>query len=255
MCVTNSSAWAELEWPSRTIQLQAAPADTQATASFTFTNRGEKPVNILEVRSTCGCTTGRQEKMTYAPGETGAITVTFEFGDRSGKQTKHVFVRTDEPKQREYPLALEVDIPVLLEITPAVLVWQSVDGAASKTLTLRPWRPADPQAGPGLRIVKVEASPDVVDLELVPAPSQEASVSDDPTPAQQVEQSGVAEAPTTQPAAASADGPVAFPDQYLLTITPRPAWTPGQMVTITIRTDFPPNQPRVFQVLARRFPP
>ena len=51
--------------------------DPPVSCTFTFTNKGTKPVAIYQVLSSCGCTTAGWTKRPVAPGESGEVTATF----------------------------------------------------------------------------------------------------------------------------------------------------------------------------------
>ena len=51
--------------------------DPPVNCTFTFTNKGTKPVAIYQVLSSCGCTTAGWTKRPVAPGESGEVTATF----------------------------------------------------------------------------------------------------------------------------------------------------------------------------------
>ncbi len=68
--------------------------------SFSFLNKGKSALVISDVRSTCGCTVGKDwPKTPIAPGTGGAITVSFDSEGRSGAQHKTITVvaNTDPP--------------------------------------------------------------------------------------------------------------------------------------------------------------
>ncbi len=68
--------------------------------SYSFTNTGNRPLVISDVRSTCGCTVGKDwPKDPIKPGDGGAITVSFDSEGRTGAQHKTVTVvaNTDPP--------------------------------------------------------------------------------------------------------------------------------------------------------------
>ena len=50
--------------------------DPPVNCTFTFTNKGTKPVAIYQVLSSCGCTTAGWTKRPVAPGESGEVTAT-----------------------------------------------------------------------------------------------------------------------------------------------------------------------------------
>lgn len=65
----------------------------QVQKTYTFTNTGGSPLVITDVRSSCGCTVGKDwPKQPIAPGEAGSISVTFNSEGRSGRQEKTITV-------------------------------------------------------------------------------------------------------------------------------------------------------------------
>ncbi|MGL5683342.1 MAG: DUF1573 domain-containing protein [Marinifilaceae bacterium] len=66
--------------------------------SFTFTNTGDKPLIIKNVRVSCGCTTPDWSKKPIPPGESGEIKVTFDPKNRPGKFMKSVTVTSTATK-------------------------------------------------------------------------------------------------------------------------------------------------------------
>lgn len=65
----------------------------QVEQRFAFTNTGESPLVLADVRSVCGCTVAQDwPKHPVAPGESGEITVTFNSEGRTGMQSKAITV-------------------------------------------------------------------------------------------------------------------------------------------------------------------
>lgn len=62
--------------------------------TFTFTNRGSKPVVILDVMTGCGCTTPTYSRQPVLAGGKGQIKVTFDPMNRPGKFVKSVSIYT-----------------------------------------------------------------------------------------------------------------------------------------------------------------
>ncbi len=60
--------------------------------SFKFTNTGEAPLVISDIKTTCGCTTPQYTKEPVAPGETGEILVQFNSAGKSGIVNKRVTI-------------------------------------------------------------------------------------------------------------------------------------------------------------------
>lgn len=66
---------------------------------YSFTNTGNSPLVISDVRSTCGCTVGDWPKHPVQPGDGGEITVSFDSEGQTGAQHKAITVvaNTDPP--------------------------------------------------------------------------------------------------------------------------------------------------------------
>lgn len=62
------------------------------THKYEFTNTGDNPCKIENVKPSCGCTSPDWTKEEIAPGEKGYITVQFDTKAKSGNQTKTVNV-------------------------------------------------------------------------------------------------------------------------------------------------------------------
>jgi len=50
---------------------------SDGTSIFTFTNKGQKPLVLSNVRASCGCTVPEWPKQPVAPGESGEIKVKY----------------------------------------------------------------------------------------------------------------------------------------------------------------------------------
>lgn len=61
---------------------------------FTFTNAGDAPIVISEVKPTCGCSVAEFTKTPIKPGETGVIKVVFNAA-ASGPFTKSFIIRSN----------------------------------------------------------------------------------------------------------------------------------------------------------------
>lgn len=152
-CVCTTPTPAAFDWPQQEVVLHAAPTDEQVQATFAFENTSDAPITITGVSTSCGCTTAALDKNTYAPGEAGEISATFEIGQRTGSQTKTLLVRTDHPDQPAVRLAMTIHIPKLIKMEPGLLLW-------------RPNEPREP------KIVHVEVLEEGVELTGVTSSSE-----------------------------------------------------------------------------------
>lgn len=59
---------------------------------FKYTNTGDVPLTITNVRTTCGCTASDWRREPLAPGETADLTVNFNSAHKKGTQVKRVTI-------------------------------------------------------------------------------------------------------------------------------------------------------------------
>jgi hypothetical protein len=84
------------------------------THEFVFTNNSNRPVKILTVQASCGCTTPGWSKEAVAPGKTGFVQASFNPKGRPGFFTKSLTVTTDfDPN----PIMLQIKGQVTSENT------------------------------------------------------------------------------------------------------------------------------------------
>ena len=70
-------------------------ADGRVTTVFTFTNGGDAPLVLSNVRASCGCTTPKWTREPIEPGQSGEITVTYNPQGRPGRFQKTVTVTSN----------------------------------------------------------------------------------------------------------------------------------------------------------------
>ena len=70
----------------------------KVTGKFIFTNVGNEPLELTNVRPGCGCTAANYTKGAIAPGEKGYIEATYNPYNRPGAFNKNIRVTTNEPK-------------------------------------------------------------------------------------------------------------------------------------------------------------
>ena len=70
----------------------------KVTGKFIFTNVGNEPLELTNVRPGCGCTAANYTKGAIAPGEQGYIEATYNPYNRPGAFNKNIRVTTNEPR-------------------------------------------------------------------------------------------------------------------------------------------------------------
>ncbi len=77
---------------------------------FKFSNIGKKDLEIKDVRSSCGCTVAKPNKMVFKPGETGELKVSFDSKNRSGRTSRTVTLVTNDSVEEYYTLTIYAEI-------------------------------------------------------------------------------------------------------------------------------------------------
>src|SRR5713101_9646152 len=91
-----STARSDLTFEKTELELHPAIGDETAVGHFKYQNKGDKPVAIKNVNTSCGCTAASTNKNGVGPGEKGEITATFQIGNRVVAQEKMIAVTTDD---------------------------------------------------------------------------------------------------------------------------------------------------------------
>jgi len=68
--------------------------------TFTFQNQGDAPLEIEQVRSSCGCTAALVSARSIPPGESGEIRTTFDSSRFRGNVLKTVTLYSNDPAQK-----------------------------------------------------------------------------------------------------------------------------------------------------------
>jgi hypothetical protein len=82
--------------------------ETNKATAFEFTNQGEKPIRIVGIKSSCGCTVPAMEKKEFAPGEVGALNVNFKASSGVQNPSATVLLVSDEEENNFYTLKVVV---------------------------------------------------------------------------------------------------------------------------------------------------
>ncbi len=77
---------------------------------FKFKNTGSAPLTIISAKASCGCTAIAPVVSSIAPGDTGAITATFNSKGRPGMQSKSITVTTNDIMNPTIGLRFTVEV-------------------------------------------------------------------------------------------------------------------------------------------------
>jgi len=91
-------AQAKISFKAETIDYGEIAKGSDGVRVFEFTNTGNEPLIITDVKSTCGCTVPKKPEAPIAPGDTGKIEVKYDT-KRVGhiRKTVTVYSNAEEP--------------------------------------------------------------------------------------------------------------------------------------------------------------
>lgn len=78
--------------------------------SYRFKNTGTKPLVIMDVTASCGCTIPEKPEQPFAPGEEGVIKAKFDSKGRPGENRKHINVDANTSPSRSHSLDFRVEV-------------------------------------------------------------------------------------------------------------------------------------------------
>ncbi len=90
-----AQAQGELEYEFDTHNFGYITEGTQASYKFRVRNKGDKPVQLLQVQPECGCTLPDWTKTPILPGKIGYIYIVYNSTGRPGAFEKSILVRSD----------------------------------------------------------------------------------------------------------------------------------------------------------------
>ena len=93
----------------------------KVTTTFSFKNEGTEPLEIINVATSCGCTSAKPEKAVYNPGEAGEIPVTFDSTRFSGPITKRVTIHTNDKASPKTVVTIKGNVVVEVNAKPTSL--------------------------------------------------------------------------------------------------------------------------------------
>lgn len=104
---------------------------------FVLTNVGNEPLQLLDLRTTCGCTGAILSASEIQPGATSIVSVTMTANSTTSTMSKDTIVRTNAPQQAEIRLTTKAEVRSLLTLEPErVIDFEKVTIGQTKTETI-----------------------------------------------------------------------------------------------------------------------
>jgi hypothetical protein len=87
-------------WEKESHDFGEIPQGKPVTVSFSFTNKGDEPILIADVATSCGCTASDYSKEPILPGASSTITATYNAA-AAGAFNKSITVNFNEPSAKK----------------------------------------------------------------------------------------------------------------------------------------------------------
>lgn len=128
---------AELAWDHTELRVKMNPGDAETQVTFTATNKGDTPVRIERVNTSCGCTGSILKNKLIEPGESAQVIATFTKGKRSGTNRNKLEVYVEGENEPVASLTMIVEIPTLVEASPKIVYWNQQSSQTPRSVTIR----------------------------------------------------------------------------------------------------------------------
>ncbi|MFL6289869.1 MAG: DUF1573 domain-containing protein [Thermoanaerobaculia bacterium] len=124
-----------------------------ATNEFVIRNEGDAPLELREVRTSCGCTVADFDKV-IAPGAAGKVRVSVDSSSFNGPTAKGVTVYTNDPETPAIELTIRANVGQFIKVKPGYARFITVQGEEKEgNIVQTLWTP---DKSP-LEVVKVES--------------------------------------------------------------------------------------------------
>jgi hypothetical protein len=161
----HAAGWADSLFPERAHNFGSVPRGAKVKHSFVLTNRLGEAVTILNLRPSCGCTSGKASASTVNAGETALIEAQMDTRNFLGIKATILYVALVTASGREAEVRLGVSANILADIVlnPGSIDFGTVKKgqASSQVLTI------DRIGAPGWRFERMVSASRVLSAQLV----------------------------------------------------------------------------------------
>lgn len=102
-----------------------------------FKNTGTGTLEIIDTHATCGCTIGRLEQTSYAPGQAGMFKIEFKPQGKNGPQLQRITIRSNDPVQPELSVSITAEVEPVVMIEPKLLQFGEVKKGEERTANVK----------------------------------------------------------------------------------------------------------------------
>jgi hypothetical protein len=133
------SALPHIYVPQENVEFQPVIDGEEVQHDFLVLNKGASPLDLIQVKPDCGCTTVSFPRH-ILPGGEGKIAIKLDTKGYSGEHiTKTIAVRTNDKQKPEFNLVISGDVKPVADITPAeAKLTGNVGQKIKQTVTIAP---------------------------------------------------------------------------------------------------------------------
>src|SRR5258708_2798997 len=111
-----AAGWADGLFSEYSQELGLVARGAKVRHAFVLTNRLAEPITILNLRASCGCTSGRASASTVAPGQSAVVEAEMDTRNFVGKKVTSLYVTVVTASGREAEVRLSVSSLILADI-------------------------------------------------------------------------------------------------------------------------------------------
>jgi hypothetical protein len=170
----SAANWADALFVEKAHDFGPVPRGAKVHHEFVLTNRLREPITIVNVRASCGCTTGRALASVVPAGQAAAIEAQMDTRNFVGKKATTLFVTLVTASGREAEARLGVSSTILSDI---VLNPGTIDfGAVGRGQTPSQVLTIDRGGQPGWKVERMVSASRVLNAQLVETARNDATV-------------------------------------------------------------------------------
>jgi hypothetical protein len=141
---------------------------------FHFRNTGDAPLDILKVRSSCGCTAALVSSTQIGPGEAGEVRATFDSTRFRGEVVKTVYLYSNDPVRQVTQFTIRGQVKAEIVPDPPQLDFGLLKAGEEKVLSLKLSNQGEEEvAFPGVETTTPELKAALSDSKLDPGKTSE----------------------------------------------------------------------------------
>lgn len=109
--IDDTTSFTTLQWiDSTSLDLGKVKEGKMVEVTYKFKNTGDKPLVVVNVTASCGCTIPEKPEQPIAPGQEGIIKAKFDSQGRKGVNDKHISVDANTKPSRSHELSFRVEV-------------------------------------------------------------------------------------------------------------------------------------------------